>query len=91
MRGPDESLTEQFAENLVESLRNEVQTLGQEVRVLGPAPAPISKLRGAFRFHVLLLCADSRALLQIVEAVRATANPPEGVLWIPDVDPLDML
>ena len=32
-----------------------------EVSLLGPAPAPIAKVRGQYRFHLLLLSQKTRA------------------------------
>ncbi len=59
--------------------------------MLGPVAAPMPKLRGNFRFHILLYHTDQPALLEVVSAATATLKPPEEVLWIVDVDPVDML
>jgi primosomal protein N' (replication factor Y) len=61
------------------------------VRVLGPAAAPIGKLRGKHRFHTLLFGQDSDLLRSAVRAATADLKPPEDVQWVADVDPLDML
>ena len=62
-----------------------------EVRLLGPAPAPIAKLRGRFRFHILLQARDPQALKEGVRLAQEKLQVPEDVQWIADVDPLDML
>ncbi|MEM1304377.1 MAG: hypothetical protein AAGG46_05755, partial [Planctomycetota bacterium] len=59
--------------------------------VRGPAPAPLAKLRGDYRYHVLLLAAESAPLPQTVTAATAKMKTPDGVRWIIDIDPTDML
>ena len=59
--------------------------------MLGPAPAPIHKLRGQYRFQIQLHGADATDLANAVRAATADVKPPQNVQWIADVDPLDML
>ena len=59
--------------------------------MLGPVAAPLPKLRGNFRFHMLLYHADQPALADLVRTATEGLKAPEEVLWIVDVDPLDML
>jgi len=91
VRGPLEATTEQFAERLCDELREAAQARSLPCRVLGPAPAPISKLRGRFRYHMLLLAPDVASLTALVRESTRDLKPPEEVQWIADVDPLDML
>ena len=90
-RGPDQGLTEQFMDALASRLRSEMAARGAAPRMLGPAPAPIAKLRGRFRFHLLLVGAEDRRVGEAVRAATEGLKVPEGVEWISDVDPLDML
>jgi primosomal protein N' (replication factor Y) len=91
MRGPQENTTEQFAEHVAKLLREAAEARKLTCRVLGPAPAPIAKLRGLFRFHTLLLAEDGEALRVLVRETTHDLKSPEGVQWMADVDPLDML
>ena len=59
--------------------------------MLGAAPAPIAKLRGNHRYQIQLQAADGAALRQVVRQVTAELKPPEEVLWIVDIDPLEMM
>ena len=62
------------------------------VRILGPATAPIAKLRGSFRYQIQLQSADSEHAPQRgARRRRPDLKPPEGVVWTVDVDPLDMM
>ena len=62
-----------------------------EVRILGPAPAPIEKLRGNYRFQIQAQSVCGDFLRAVVRRATDDINTPEGVQWIVDVDPLEML
>ena len=54
VRGPSETATESFAESLGEQVRQRIEAEKLEVRVLGPAPAPIaytSRMIGTIRLN----------------------------------------
>ncbi len=60
------------------------------VRLRGPAPAPIERIRGAWRWQILLNAPNREALRRVIEAVES--NPPgRTVKMIVDVDPLSTL
>ncbi len=65
--------------------------LGSSLRILGPAPAPRYKLRGKFRYHLLLR--DSRRKLQKKTLQTLLSELPRrgDVRVFADVDPLQML
>ncbi len=91
VRGPSDVTTSEFADTIAERLRTALAPADFKWRVLGAAPAPIAKLRGHHRYQIQLQAADGAALRTIVRQVTAELKPPEDVLWIADVDPLDML
>jgi primosomal protein N' (replication factor Y) len=62
-----------------------------EVRLLGPAEAPVFRLKGYFRFHCQLQAASPGTLHQVLRAVLPTLRPPAGVEFTLDVDPFNML
>jgi primosomal protein N' (replication factor Y) len=62
-----------------------------QVRVLGPAEAPVFRLRGYYRFHFQLQSPSPGVLHQLLRAVLPTLRPPTGVEFSIDIDPLDML
>jgi primosomal protein N' (replication factor Y) len=61
------------------------------VRLLGPAEAPVFRLKGYYRFHFQLQSASAGVLHQLLRAVLPTARPPAGVELSVDVDPQDMV
>ncbi len=91
VRGPGESATEQFAQHVAEELRNRVSPAGKGYRVLGPSAAPIARLRGRYRFHLLLQGPEGALLRDVAGHVFNELKPPTEVQWIVDVEPLDML
>jgi len=93
IRGAVEKTTEAFAESLLKMLEAARDKLGAEVRILGPAPPPISRLRGKYRFHILLQSTDNRLLGQTIRLATAELHPPakEDIQFMVDIDPMDML
>ena len=90
-RGESEPMTEQTSETAGEKLRAAINAAQIEHRVLGPAPCPIAKLRGLVRYHVLVSSPDGQKLRAAVRGVLENLEPVEGVQWVVDVDPLDLL
>jgi primosomal protein N' (replication factor Y) (superfamily II helicase) len=63
-----------------------------EIEILGPAAAPIAKLRNQYRYHLLLKSAQPKALNQFVRRLIGDSK------WMPkqtkitvDIDPLNLL
>ena len=96
VRGADEQRVSEWAGHLVTRLRDEAGGVsggtGQPgVRVLGPAPAPIPRLRERFRWHLQVHGPDGAALRDLVRRATAGLKTPPDLAWIVDVDPVEML
>ena len=90
VRGRDDAATSAWAGHIAERLRTEAaDTVG--LRVLGPAPAPIARLRDRFRWHVQIHGPDDTTLRDIVRRATTGLKTPDDVAWIIDVDPIEML
>ncbi len=87
-RGPEESVVFAYLKDLAAALRREADP---SVRVLGPAPAPILKIRNLYRFHIQLRCPNPRPLQMLARTVPASIPAPHGVELAIDVDPIHML
>ena len=61
------------------------------VRLLGPAPAPVLKIRNLFRYHLRMHAATAKPLQELLHSVPATVPLPNGVELAIDVDPVSML
>ena len=68
--------------------RLSVHPLAQGVRMAGPAPAPLERLRGDWRFQILLRSVSGQQLRRLVGAVLPPGPHPDLVV---DVDPYDLL
>ena len=74
---------EEEAERMRRVLEHEIARLGlPEVDVIGPAPAYLSRLRGAYRWHLIVRGRDPHELLEGVDF---------GPGWRVDVDPVSVL
>jgi primosomal protein N' (replication factor Y) len=90
VRSLDERAAADWAGHVAARLRREAaDTAG--LRVLGPAPAPITRIRDRFRWHVQVHGADGDRLRDLVRRATAGLVTPDGVAWIIDVDPVEML
>lgn len=89
VRGPQEPTVAAFTAQVADELHRALN--GAECRILGPAPAPFAKLRGKYRYHVLLQGPDGAPLRDAARKVLDTLRAPDEVEWVADVDPLTML
>jgi primosomal protein N' (replication factor Y) len=87
-RGEDPGEVEGYLGRVAQSLE---ASAPEGVRWLGPAPAPVAKIRNLSRFHIQLRSPSSRAMIAAVRAALAGAGPPKGVELAIDVDPVSML
>jgi primosomal protein N' (replication factor Y) len=84
------------AEALAAAARAEAQRLapsaGQALEVLGPAPAPLARLRGRHRVQLLVKGSVRAAVRGVAAAMSRTASAlPRAVRAQVDADPYDML
>ena len=86
LRDRDQRRGEQRLRELAEGLQQ--HSLARGVRFSGPAPAPLEKLRGQWRFQLLLRAPDHRRLQQLLRAGLPEKADRELVI---DVDPYDLL
>jgi primosomal protein N' (replication factor Y) len=64
----------------------------QGIEILGPAPAPIEKLRGRFRYQALIKGPDSRLLHQyLAQFMKPLDWLPKRLKLSVDIDPLNLL
>ena len=86
-----------FAERLSVAFRDTLDRMkaaegGQmPLRILGPAEAPVFRLKNYYRFHFQLQSPSPAVLHQVLRAVLPTLRCPSGVEVTIDVDPLNML
>jgi primosomal protein N' (replication factor Y) len=88
----DERCARDGASTLAEAARRSPAAQSGEVQVLGPAPAPIAKLRGRYHYRILLRAKERRPLrstLLFIVPVRDRMSGRPHVVF--DVDPVQMM
>jgi primosomal protein N' (replication factor Y) len=83
------------AEAAARSLAAEAEGLlrrsSDKAALLGPAPAPLSRLKGRTRWQMLLRARTHSQLRQIVLPLQSSAQALRGVRVVFDMDPMSML
>jgi primosomal protein N' (replication factor Y) len=64
--------------------------MDKKIEILGPAEAPVAKLRGRYRWQLLLKGDDLRAQGFIIDAIRAEAVKQRLEVKV-DVDPMNFM
>lgn len=88
-RSETEKKAQGAAEKAAEALRRMAKDLGVEVR--GPAPAVFSKIRGHYRFQILLTAPNPAFIRKLLADFDASFEPPKGVFRVVDLDPQSLL
>jgi primosomal protein N' (replication factor Y) len=92
--GREAAAVERAARDLAARLRRRARELGLgEESVLGPAPPPLERVRGRYRWQVLLRSAEVRPLRALARCARDFAAPTgrARTRLVIDVDPYSML
>jgi primosomal protein N' (replication factor Y) len=92
--GPKAEEVELKAKNLAQGLRAKLTSNAkwrEQIEVMGPAPAPILKLRNRYRWQLLLKGTQSAVLLQFAGHARALLPRSSSSRLHIDVDPYSML
>ncbi len=87
-RGPVESEVEIYLQEVTEQLRQEADP---SVRFLGPAPAPVVKIKHLFRFHLQMRAPSPGPLQDILHRLMPRLSPPKPLELAIDVDPVSLL
>ena len=82
---------EEMSKHIAEQIELTRDQLGATVEILGPATAPVEKLRGKYRFHIQLQSPEAGILQSVLREAKKGIKEIDDVQWIIDIDPLDML
>ena len=89
LRSPDELAVADVARGTAEVLRK-AQPDPPAVRILGPAPAPISRVKNYYRFHLQLAAETPEAIRELWLSVVSDLPKHPSVESVIDVDPLNL-
>jgi primosomal protein N' (replication factor Y) (superfamily II helicase) len=91
LKSPDEKRAAEGATIARNRIRNLMR--GKETVLLGPAPAPVSRVRGQYRFQLLLLSTKREEIRRLAAEGRAAVEEKFGrkCKVIIDVDPVNLM
>jgi primosomal protein N' (replication factor Y) len=92
IEGAEAAAVAAMAERAAAALR--AQAKGDAMRVLGPAPAPIERLRGRYRWQVVVKSTEQAAMRAALVAMQERLGAREGRAGVfvgIDLDPVNML
>lgn len=90
LRGPEEAVVCGEARRITTMYREAAQAGKCPVRILGPAPAPLTRLRKMWRFHFQLSAESLEPIVALWREVQAKLDLHPDVEMTIDVDPIDM-
>ena len=91
IRSEIDSKAEQMADHIAEEIERSAEELQKEVNVLGPSTAPVEKLRGKYRFHMMISANNEGEIQDVIRRAQTTIKSIDDVQWIVDIDPQDMM
>ena len=74
-----------------DKLKEIAKANGNNVEVLGPSPAPLTKINNMFRWHLLLKAQDHSSIHDAIQGIADMLRPSKSVQTMVDVDPYMML
>ena len=91
LSGTSETSVEERADLAARLLARLKKELALRIEILGPAPAPLYRLRGRFRRQILLKAPNRNDLRRLVAAWQARRDSSSAVRETMDIDPIDMI
>ncbi len=88
LSGTSDEAASAAAQRLADALRERIDT---DMSVLGPSPAPLAKIKRAYRWHILVKSPSTGDLSTVVSSALAAVGRIPGVSIAPDIDPQDLL
>ena len=74
-----------------DKLKEVAKINGNNLEVLGPSPAPLTKINNMFRWHLLLKAQDHSSIHDAIQGIADMLRPSKSVQTMVDVDPYMML
>ncbi len=90
LRGPNERDLQQQSQIFADTLQKKINEMESPACLLGPAPAPITRLKANYRYHIQLSATELEPLQQLWRAAVPELQKKVNVEFIVDVDPVSM-
>jgi len=92
IEGAEPQIVRRAAEAVAKSLAQDSTPEG--IRVLGPAPAPIERIKQRYRWQVMIKSRELKPMRAAIAAMRAAVGPSaerDDIYLAIDIDPVRML
>ncbi len=89
--GLDERAVQDYAQALLRRLKERLPASGLPVRVLGPSPAPVAKVKNRYRYRILIKCRNDKRLRALISGLLVefgTHRPAKDLAVFADINPL---
>jgi len=90
VRGKDEESVSLSADTLAEFMKKTGPEKYPDIMVLGPSPAPLTKIGGNYRYHIILKSGRLKDLTEFIKTAIDSFKSKAVYIEI-DIDPVDML
>ena len=80
-----------MADHIAQCILASVESTALELKMLGPSVAPLEKLRGLYRYHMLMVTVHPGEIQRIITHAKSSIKEIDGVQWIVDIDAQDMV
>ncbi|NUQ64646.1 MAG: primosomal protein N' [Pirellulales bacterium] len=90
VRGPEEEAVRHHSDEMVEVVKAVAHATASTVRVLGPGPAPVAKIKDNYRYHFQLSGDDFESIRDLWRHSLPKLPKTRDVEFAVDVDPMNM-
>jgi primosomal protein N' (replication factor Y) len=90
LRGRNEEKVGLCADYVKQELDKSIPAVGNYT-IAGPAPAPLAKAEGYFRFQIMIRGQNMPRLSRYLATMNEQMKMPEGVTMVVDIDPLSLI
>jgi len=88
---PEQSYLEPYLSGVRDEIQKTIETQKLSVKVLGPSTAPLHKIKGLYRHHLLLKSDSTASLNKILHSTCLRIKANKNIKLVFDVDPYDMM
>ena len=76
---------------LAEKLKDTIKSYNKTVEILGPSPAPVTKVKDNYRWHIVVKAINIEYLQQVLTSIKDEPRRSKKVQTVIDVDAYMML
>lgn len=91
LRSPHEDKTKEKSALVAGKLKEITRIPGNHLEILGPSPAPVTRINNLFRWHILLKAQNNSSIHNALQGIADMLKPSKGVQTMVDVDPYMMM